>query len=169
MDAIEAIMTRRSIRSYTENPVSEADIETLLRAAMAAPSAKNQQPWRFVVTTERELIDRLADVSPFGGMLTKAPLAITVCGDLHDLERPGMWQQDCSAAVQNTLLAAHALGLGAVWIGIWPQPERVAPLKELLGLPEGVEPFCMLSIGHPSARREPADRFRPEFVRRERW
>lgn len=169
MDAIEAILSRRSIRAYTEEPVTAGDIETILRAAMAAPSAGNQQPWRFVVTTDRATLDEMAECTPYGKMLREAPLAITVCADTVDLKHQVMWQQDCGAATQNALLAIHALGLGAVWLGFWPKIERVDPLKRVLGLPEAVEPYCVLSVGHPAETKQPADRYREEHVHRDRW
>jgi nitroreductase len=169
VDTIEAILTRRSIRTYTEKPVSEADLDTILRAAMAAPSAGNQQSWRFVVTTDREVLDAMAASTPYGKMLRDAPLAITVCAATTDLRHPQMWQQDCSAATQNALLAIHALGLGAVWLGFWPKAERVEPLKEALGLPEGVEPLSVLAVGHPAEGQPAVDRFNPAHVHRDRW
>ena len=169
MDALEAIFGRRSIRKYTAEPVAEADVDTILHAAMAAPSAGNQQPWRFVATTDRATLDAMAGTTPYGTMLLEAPLAITVCADTRDLKHPQMWQQDCGAATQNALLAVHALGLGAVWLGFWPKMERVTPLKEVLGLPEGVEPFCVLAIGHPAESKPPAERYNAEFVHRDRW
>ena len=169
MDALDAIMTRRSIRAYTAEPVAEADIETILRAAMAAPSAGNQMSWRFVVTTSREMLDRLAETTPYGNMLRAAPLAITVCADTTDLKHPGMWQQDCSAAVENVLVAVRALGLGAVWLGFWPKAERVGPLKAVLGLPAEIEPLCVLSIGHPAEEKPAVDRYNAACVHRERW
>lgn len=169
MDAIDAIMTRRSIRKYTSEPVAPEHVETLLRAAMAAPSAGNQQPWRFVVLTERERLDAAAQTTPYGSMLREAPLGIVVCADTRDLKHPQMWEQDCSAAVENLLLAAHALGLGAVWLGFWPKMERVEPLKETLGLPEGIEPLAVIAIGHPAESKPPADRYDPAKVRYERW
>lgn len=169
MDAIEAILARRSIRAYTAEPVSEADIETIMRAAMAAPSAGNQQPWRFVVTTERGTLDAMAECTPYGSMLRQAPLAITVCADTRELKHQVMWQQDCGAATENALVAIHALGLGAVWLGFWPKMERVDPLKAVLGLPEAIEPFSVLAVGHPAETKPPADRYRAEFVHRDRW
>lgn len=169
MDALEAVLGRRSIRKYTAEPVAEAHVETILRAAVAAPSAGNQQPWRFVVTTDRGQLDAMAECTPYGSMLREAPLAITVCADTHDLRHPMMWQQDCSAAAQNALIAVHALGLGAVWLGFWPKTDRVEPLKAALGLPEGIEPLCVLAIGHPAETKEPADRFDPALVHRDRW
>lgn len=169
MDAIEAILTRRSIRDYTDEPVREADIEAILRAAMAAPSAGNQQPWRFVVSTDRERIDAMAETTPYGSILRRAPLAIAVCADTRDLKHDVMWQQDCGAATQSALVAIHALGLGAVWLGFWPKMERVAPLRKVLELPEGVEPFCVLAVGHPAETKPPAGRFDPGAVHRDRW
>lgn len=169
MDAIEAILSRRSIRAYMAEPVAEADIETVLRCAMAAPSAGNQQPWRIVVTTERATLDAMAETTPYGKMLREAPLALTICADTHDLKHEVMWQQDCSAATQNALVAIHALGLGAVWLGFWPKMERVTPLKDVLGLPDGIEPLCVLAVGHPAEGKPAADRYRDEFVHRDRW
>lgn len=169
MDAIEAILSRRSIRAYTAEPVAESDIETILRAAMAAPSAGNQQSWRFVVTANREMLDAMAGTTPYGKILLGAPLAITVCADARDLKHPTMWQQDCSAAAENALVAINALGLGAVWLGFWPKSERVEPLKQVLGLPEGIEPLTVLAVGHPAETKPPAERYRAELVHRDRW
>ena len=169
MDAIEAILTRRSIRKYTAEAVSEQDIETVLHAAMAAPSAGNQQPWRFVVTTDRAMLDAMAECTPYGKMLREAPLAITVCADTSDLRHPTMWQQDCSNATENALIAIHALGLGAVWLGFWPKMERVDPLKATLGLPEGLEPLAVLAVGHPAEGQPAVDRYDAARVHRDRW
>lgn len=169
MDALEAIMSRRSIRRFADEPVSEEQIQTVLRAAQAAPSAGNQQPWRFIVLTERDTLAAVAATSPYARMLPEAAVGIVVCGDTAGLKHEGMWQQDCSAAVENALLAAHAIGLGGVWLGYYPKLERVAPLKELLGIPEGVEPLAVLAIGHPAETKPPSDRFDPSFVHRERW
>lgn len=169
MDAIEAILTRRSIRAYSEEPVAESDLETILHAAMAAPSAGNQQPWHFVVTDDPERLARWAETTPYGSMLLRAPLGIAVCADTRDLRHSVMWQQDCSAAVQNALLAIHALGLGAVWLGYWPKMERVDPLRTVLGLPKDVEPLCVLAVGHPAERKPSADRYKADRVHRDRW
>jgi len=169
VDALQALMSRRSIRRFTDEPVSEEQIETVLRAAQAAPSAGNQQPWRFIVITERETLAAVAATSPYARMLPEAAVGLVVCGDTAGLKHEGMWQQDCSAAVENALLAAHAIGLGGVWLGYYPKLERVAPLKELLGIPEGVEPLAVLAIGHPAETKPPSDRYDPSFVHRERW
>jgi len=169
VEAIECIMTRRSIRRYTSESVAEETIETVLRAAMAAPSAGNQQPWRFIVLTERDSLDAAAATTPYGKMLNEAAFGLVVCVDTRELKHPTMWQQDCSAAVQNALLSAHATGLGGVWLGYWPKMERVTPLKEKLGIPEGIEPLAVLAFGHPAEEKPPSDRYESDFVHREHW
>ena len=165
-ELIEAIFARRSIRKYTVEPVSEADIKTLLEAAMAAPSASNRKPWQFVVVTERQMLDALAKVHPHGKMLFEATLCIAVCGDLTTFER--FWVQDCSAATENLLLAATALGLGAVWLGVHPREDRVAAVRQVLGLPETITPLNLVSIGHPAEDKEPRTQYDESRVHRER-
>ena len=169
MDALDCIMSRRSIRRYTDEPLTEGQIQTALKAAMAAPSAGNQRPWRFIVLTEREALSAAAACTPYGRMLLEAPLGLVVCADTSDLKHPQMWEQDCSAAIQNVLLAVHAAGLGGVWLGFWPKMERVTPLKEALGIPEDVEPVAVIAIGHPAEEKPSVDRYDPDFVHRERW
>ena len=169
MDTLEAIRTRRSIRAYTPQPVPEELIEKLLRAAMQAPSAGNQQPWQFVVVTERARLDALTKVLPYGQMLLQAPLAVAVCGDLSHETSKGYWVQDCSAATQNLLLAVHGLGLGAVWIGTYPRDDRVRAVQAQLGLPETVIPLCVVAIGYPAEKKVPVERYDQGRVHRERW
>jgi nitroreductase len=169
MEALEALMTRRSVRAYTEAPVSDDQLLKILAAGMQAPSANNQQPWHFVVLRGRERLDALAGVLPFGKMLGQAPLGIVVCADADRQPRAGYWVQDCAAATQNILLACHALGLGAVWIGVYPRDERVTALRELLGLPATVTPLCAIAVGRPAQHPAPVDRFRPERIHEEQW
>jgi len=164
---IQTIFSRRSIRKYTTEPVSEADIKTLLEAAMAAPSASNRKPWQFVVVTERQTLDALAEAHPHGKMLFQATLCIAVCGDLTEMER--YWVQDCSAATENLLLAATALGLGAVWLGVYPKDDRVAFVRPILDLPETITPLNLISIGHPAEEKEPRTQYNESRVHRERW
>jgi nitroreductase len=120
MEAFEAILSRRSIRKYLPTPVSEHDIHQLLDAAMNAPSSSNGQPWHFVVVSDRKLLDEIPRFHAYSGMLKEAPLAVVVCGDTSLEKTKGVWVQDCSAATQNLLLAARALGLGSVWLGVYP-------------------------------------------------
>lgn len=169
MEAIEAIRTRRSVRKYKDQPVSEDLVADLLRAAMAAPSAGNQQPWQFVVIRNRATLEAVAAANPYGGMARHAPLAIVVCGDLKREQRPGFWVQDCAAATENLLVAAHALGLGAVWCGTYPREERMQPIVAALGLPENVVPFAVVPIGYPAEEPALVDRYDPRRVHFDRW
>ena len=164
---VQTIFARRSIRRYTDEPVSEADVKTLLEAAMAAPSASNRKPWQFIVVTERQMLDALAEAHPHGKMLFEAPLCIAVCGDLSTFER--FWVQDCSAATENVLLAVTALGLGAVWLGVYPREDRVAAVRQVLGMPETITPLNLISIGHPAEEKEPRTQYDETRVHREQW
>lgn len=168
---LENIHNRKSVRQYTSEPVSDEHIQTLLKAAMAAPSAVNYQPWRFVVVTERAQLDAMAEILPYARMLRQAPLAVIVCGETLWFEgKENMyWQQDCSAATQNLLLAAEALGLGAVWTGVYPDPDRTAQLSAFLGLPETVKPLCAIPIGHPAGEDKPKDKWKPENIHYGKW
>ncbi len=167
MDALEAIFTRRSVRKYTDEPVSEEDLRTLLEAAMSAPSASNRQPWHFIVVRERARLNAIMDVHPYSKMLKEAPLALVVCGDSDITEK--YWVQDCSAATQNILLAARALGLGAVWLGVHTNPEREPPVKQLFELPENIHALCIIAVGHPAEEQGRVDRYQEERIRQESW
>lgn len=168
---LENIHARKSVRQFTDEPVSQEHIETMLKAAMAAPTAVNYQPWRFVVITERARLDAMAEVLPYAKMLKQAPLAIVVCGETTWFEgrENTYWQQDCSAATQNILLAAEALGLGAVWTGVYPNMELARPLAEFLGLPGNVQPLCCIPIGHHDGTTQPKDKWKPENIHYEKW
>ncbi|MBM3498990.1 MAG: nitroreductase family protein [Armatimonadetes bacterium] len=169
MDAIQAVLTRRSIRKYTGEPVTDEQLETLLRAAMAAPSAANKQPWHFVVVREAGLREAFTEFHPHAGMLREAPIGILVCGDTELELGDGYWIQDCSAATENLLIAAHAIGLGAVWCGITPRAERVAQTKALFGLPDNVIPLGIIAVGHPAEEKGPGERYQAERVHQDRW
>ena len=169
MEALEAIMTRRSIRHYRDRPVSDADLEKLLRAAMAAPSARNEQPWHFVVARDPAVKDRIPDYHPYAASVKQAPLAVLVCADLEQESFKDYWEQNCAAATENLLVAARALGLGTVWLGVHPRPERVAGMRELFALPETVMPFCVVAVGYPAEDPGPADRFQPARVHYDKW
>ena len=166
-DLIQTIFARRSIRKYTSETISEESIQTLLEAAMAAPSASNRKPWQFIVITERETLDALAESHRHGKMLFDAPLSIAVCGDLTEMER--FWVQDCSAATENLLLAATALGLGAVWLGVYPREERVRAVRRILSLPEHITPLNLIAIGHPAEEKQARTQFDRTRVHREEW
>jgi nitroreductase len=166
MDALTAILSRRSIRHYTSLPISSGIITQLLEAAMNAPSACDLQPWHFILIDDRQTLDAIPGFHNNAAMLPEAPAAILVCGE------PGLsrsWQQDCSAACQNVLLAAHALGLGAVWLGIYPREHRVNPMRSLLGIPEEIVPMALIAFGCPGENQPPRNRFNQERVRHNRW
>ncbi len=169
MDTMKAILTRRSVRKYAEQPVSEKTIKTLLEAAMSAPSAGNQQPWCFVVIDDRQVLDSVPEVHPYSKMILQAPLAILVCGDLEREKNEGYWIQDCSAATQNLLLAVRAQGLGAVWLGVYPRPNRVDGLRQLLGLPKHIIPLALISIGYPATEQGPVERYDEGRIHRNHW
>ena len=167
--AIDVIMTRTSIRSFTEQAVDSADVNTLLQAAMAAPTAGNKQPWKMVVVDDESLLDSLAEQHR---PIASAPLAIVLCGDTTNVfpgEGKDFWIQDVSAATENLLLAAHSLGLGAVWCGVYPISERVAAVKVLLALPDEIVPLCVVAVGHPAESPEPKDKWKPENVHYNGW
>lgn len=169
MDILEAIRTRRSIRKYTRQPVSEQQVRTLLDAAMMAPSALNAQPWHFVVITVRSMLDQIGADNHNAEMTKDAALAILVCADLKLEQAPGFWPQDCSAAVQNLLLAAHALGLGAVWTGIYPQEKSIDGYRRLFQLPDHIVPHSLIPVGYPAESPATEDRYRQDRVHRDRW
>jgi nitroreductase len=169
MDTLEAIHTRRSIREYQDKPVPDELVTEMLKAAMAAPSARNQQSWEFVIVTDKEIREKIPTVCPFAQMIVHAPLAILVCGNLEIETSQGYWVIDCAAATQNMLLAAHALGLGAVWTGVYPREERMDGLTELLNLPEYILPHSLVVIGYPAEQPEHPDRFQPEKIHYNGW
>lgn len=164
--AIENIMTRTSIRQYTDQPIEQEKIDIMLKAAMAAPTAVNLQPWHFIVIDDKETIAQLAGPRP-----TNAPLLIAVCGDTDKTTMPGgrgklpdFWVQDVSAATENLLLAAHALGLGAVWTGVYPVPERTAEVARVLNCPKNIIPLAVVRIGYPNESPAPKNKFREENI-----
>ncbi|MBQ7422201.1 MAG: nitroreductase family protein [Prevotella sp.] len=164
---LECIMTRTSVRSYLDKSVEEEKIEKLLRAGMAAPSAMNKQPWHFVVITEKSILESLSQASPNARAVANAPLAIVVCGDMTKaLEGGGhdFWIQDTSAASENILLAAHALGLGAVWTGTYPSQERCEAVSRVLSLPDYLIPLNTIVIGYPNGTTLPKDKWNPDNI-----
>lgn len=178
--ALETIMSRKSVRTYTDQNVTDAQVETMLRAAMAAPTGMNVQPWRFVVVRDQAVKDVLA--GGFNKMIAKAPVVFVVCGETTVLRRPRgeadaepvlvenhNWTADCAAATENLLLAAEALGLGAVWTACYPYDDRMNPAREVLGLPENVTPYCIVPCGYPGGDDQPKDKWKPENIHYDKW
>ena len=166
---MDPIMTRRSIRRYRNQPGEEPLVKYCLEAAMAAPSAHNQQPWAFVVIDDRELLEAIPGFHPYSRMLYEAPMAILVCGDNRDLKSPEFWPQDCAAAVENILLAACSRGLGSVWMGVYPKEPIMDGLRRLLELPEFLVPFALVAIGYGAEEKGPSNRYDPGRVYRNVW
>ena len=180
--ALDVIMTRTSIRHFTGEAVSAEQLEILLKAGMAAPTAMNSQPWRFVVLTDQDRIVNLLGGGPRSGMFTEAGAVIVVCGQTTMMRKPFgqpdapavemeniFWYEDCSAATENILLAAKALGLGAVWTAGYPATERIAPLAAALGLPENVVPLSIIPVGIPAEDPAPKDKWNPDNIHWNRW
>lgn len=170
--ATDIIHERSSIRSYTDTPLTEEQLETLVRAGMAAPSAMNKQPWQFIIVDDREKLDAFGDALQTSRMAKLAPAAIIVCGDLSKAGEGWLqqyWIQDVSAASQNILLAATDMGLGAVWTSVYPAPERMEVVSGILGLPEHIVPFNIIPVGYPDGEARPMDKWKPENVRRNGW
>lgn len=159
MDAIQAIMTRRSVRQFQSRAVPREIVEIVLRAAMQAPSARNQRPWEFVVIDERARLDAIPGFHPHAAMCQSAPMAILVCGNLEREVSKGLWVQDCAAATQNLLLAAHARGLGAVWCACHPYEDRSAGFRTMFDLGPSVIPFAIVPMGFAANAPTPVDRY----------
>ncbi len=165
------IFNRRSIRNYLDQPIYDEDIELLLKAAMAGPSAAGKDPWRFIVIKQKSTLVKISEGLTNGKHIADAPLGIVVCGDIkvaHDNEESYMLQ-DCSAAIENLLLAANEIGLGAVWLGIHPREDRIKHIKKIFSLPDNIIPISCIAIGFPANKKEPRTRFRQNNVHYEKW
>lgn len=168
----QQIMSRTSIRAYSDREVTSQQLDTLLRAAMAAPTARNQQPWQLVVVTDKAQLKALSEVMPSGKMAAHSQAVVVVCGDLGRAlpgDAAAYWIQDCSAATENLLLAAHSMGLGAVWCGVYPISERIAGVRRVLQLPDSIMPLNMIPIGWPAEHPQPKDKWMPEKVHYNRY
>jgi len=166
---MNTIFNRASVRSFDGRKVGPEEIELLMKAAMAAPSACNQQPWEFVVVTDAAILKELSTCSPYAGCIGQAPLGIAVCMKTEGLRAPDYAQIDASAAAENILLEAVELGLGAVWLGIAPGKERMEAVRKVIGAPETIQPFCLIACGYPDKPTAPTDRYDPARVHYEKW
>ena len=169
MDALDCLMTRRSIRKFAPGPLPPGALQAALEAAMSAPSAGNAQPWHFVLLTDRGLLDAVPGFHPYAAMARQAQAGVLVCAEPALEKYPGYWPIDCAAATQNLLLALHAQGLGAVWVGVYPEQDRVRAFRDLLGIPEAVVPHSFVPVGLPDQPSGRADRFKPQRVHENRW
>jgi len=169
MDAMKAILTRRSVREFKQGTIEREKIEQLLAAGMSAPSAHNEQPWCFIVVDDREILKKLAATGTHVEMAATAGAAIVVCGDLNLELATGTWVQDCSAATQNILLAAHALGLGAVWINCHPEEAIQQDVAGLFKIPDHAKPLSIVVMGVPAVEIAPKDNYLAERVHWNKW
>lgn len=166
-EAFRNILERVSVRDYTDETVTDEQITAILHAAMSAPSGVNRQPWEFIVIDDKAVLDALADALPYAKMTAKAPVAIVVCGNKNrflDGDDSNLWEQDCSAASENILLAAHALGLGGVWTCLYPHRDRMEAAEKILKLGKDMVPFNLIPIGHPAREHAPMNKWHPERI-----
>lgn len=170
-NTVKTIFERKSVRSFENKVLSKEQLELIVKAGMAAPSARNLQPWAFIIITDRNTLNTLADRLPYAKMLHEASAAIVVCGVPENAgDSPeGYWVQDCSAATQNILLAIESMGLGAVWTGVYPRSERIDVVRNVLSIPQNVFPLNVIPVGYPKGENRPKDKFKPENIRREKW
>ena len=169
MNALEAIMTRRSVREYTESPVLDEVVKKLLAAAMQAPFADCEPPWHFIIIDDPGILARIPAISLYAEIHPPPPLAILICTDLNLPESLGLLTQGCAAATQNLLLAAHALGLGAVWTAVYPDADRMLGFANLFSLPDTIAPFALVTVGHPAVHPPPVDRYSKDRIHRNAW
>lgn len=169
MNILDAINSRRSIRKYTNEPLSDKQLKTVLKAGFQAPSAHNRNPREYIVLRDREILEAITKFHPYTKMLPQAGCGIVVCGDKNKQEREGFLVSDCSASIQNMLLAAHGIGLGGVWCGIYPVAELMEPLSKLLKLPENIIPIGIVTVGVPDEEKKDLDKFNEENVHYNSW
>jgi nitroreductase len=170
-DRLSFIFKRRSVRKFTNEAVTESQLEDLLEAAMSAPSAVSKDPWRFIILRDKQNLKAVSEFLPNGKFLADAPLGIIICGDIkmaHDNSLSYMLQ-DCAACIENLLLATSALGLGACWLGVHPRTDRIENISKYCELPSNVIPLSVIAIGHPESVPTPRTRFNKDYVKREIW
>jgi len=169
METLEAIKTRRSIRKFTSQKINEEAIHNILEAAMFAPSARNTQSWHILVINDKNILNKLPKLHPNAEMMYEAQLAILVCGDLHMEDMIEYNGVNCSAATQNIMLAAQDLGIGSVWLGVYPRKERMDPMVKLFELPEHIVPMTLIALGYPNESFETPERFRQDRIHINGW
>jgi len=170
--AIDIIFKRTSVRHYSNRKISDEQMETILRAGMAAPSGMNLQPWRFIVIRNRKILDNLGKELPYAKMLYQADGAIVVCGDLDnsknkDLQK--LWIQDCSASSENILLAITSLGLAGLWTAVYPYKDRITIVEKYCKLPENIVPLNVIPIGYPTEEYSSKNKWDPSKIHKEQW
>ena len=168
MDAYENLLQRRSIRKFQDQPVPQDLLDKILKAAMYAPTARSSQPWEFVIVDEKDLLEKISGFTPSVFMAKEAPVGILVCGDLEK-DYKGFWAQDCAAATQNILLAAHALGLGGVWTGVYPKEDLIPLYRSMFHLPDHIMPMAFLPLGYPDQEMPQPQRMDTDRIHKNQW
>lgn len=171
-EAYMNIINRVSVRQFEDRKITDQQVSAILHAGMSAPSGVNKQPWQFIIIDDAKLLTQLADALPYAKMTAEAPVAIVVCGDKNRfLEGTDdiLWQQDLSAASENILLAAHAVGLGGVWTCLYPHEERISPVKAILNIPDNLIPFNLIPIGYPKKEHTPLNKWHPDRIHHNRF
>lgn len=171
-DTLKTIFSRKSVRQFKSEPVAKETFDLLVKAGMAAPTAVDKRPWEFIIITDKKVLKQLADALPYAKMTEQAAGAIMVIGDLkkqYGGEASDFWIMDCSAATENILLAVESLGLGAVWTAVYPDKERVAAVRKLMGIPEGFVPLDLIPIGVPAGENKPKDKYNPKQMHYNKW
>jgi nitroreductase len=166
---MNSIFNRRSIRHYTSEDITDLQLKEILRAAMSAPSARNQRPWHFIVVKDKTRLSHLSETHKYSDMVKNAPVAVVVCGDIHLQSYKDYWALDCSAAAENILIEAEELGLGAVWVAVYPRDERIDHVRTVLSLPPNILPLCIIPIGHPAEKPNHVERYDQSRIHAERW
>ncbi len=169
MDTLKALFSRRSIRRYLTGEVTRNDLELILRAGMSAPSAGNEQPWHFIIIRDRHTLQELSATHRYAEMVAHASLSILVCADMSVVKHVDYWPQDCAAATENMLIAVHSLGLGSVWVGVYPRQARVDEVCRVIRLPDNIVPFSLLPVGFPDEKKAGADRFLTDRIHEDKW
>ena len=165
--AIENILNRKSVRKYSDKKIEQSRIDTILKCAMAAPSAMNKQPWALLVITDKNKLEKIAELCPNASYAKNSQVTIIVCGDKTVSDK--FWEQDCCAVTENILLAAEALELGAVWCAVYPLDEKVMAIKKLFSLPENIVPLNIIPIGYPFAKEEPKQKYDVKKIHNNNW
>lgn len=171
-ETMKTIFERKSVRNYKESTIPKETLELLVKAGMAAPTAMDKRPWEFIIITDKTVLEKLSEALPYAKMAGPAGHGIVVAGDM-DKQNGGpdspYWIMDCSAAVQNILLAAESLGLGAVWTAVYPNMDRVAPVSKVLGLPKNIVPLAFIPVGTPSGKDKSKDKFNKKQIHWNKW
>lgn len=168
-EILNSILTRRSIRAYTDKDISEETMNKLLKAAMYAPTARNFQEWRFIVVRKPENLAKIEKVQPYNTLLKQAKAAVIVCAQLEKDDHKLFFQQDCGASIQNLMLAAHGLGIGSVWLGVYPRPNLIEGITKAFNLPQNVSPIGVVALGYPAEEKPDPNRFDPSKIHYEQW